>query len=287
MLIGHQDLIVRFKKLADKRQLAHGYLLFGGRRIGKTTFALAFANYLETGVFDWSDAKPPILGDLLRVQLASEGGESVGIDAIRAIRAFIAEAPNRSPVRTVVIENGELLTPQAENALLKIAEEPSLRSLIVLIVDDPERLLPTVRSRLQAIYMEPVPAKDIAAWLAKEHNVKSEESRRAAERAQGAPGQALILAKDAAWKAREADVRRYLTLRGRARSEFVKELVANDMFSFGAFLETLAMVVFPDANTAKQQPALWHRLMELRRNEDSYNLNPRLQLLALAEHLIA
>ena len=285
MLIGHQDLVERFTKLADKHQLAHGYLLFGERRIGKTTFALSLSNYLETGVFDWNEEKPPIVGDLLRIRLSGEGGESVGINAVREIRAFLAQAPNRSPVRTVVIENGELLTPPAENALLKITEEPGLRSLIVLIVDDPERLLPTVRSRLQGIYVGPVPTDDITQWLVKGHGVKSEEARRAAGRAQGAPGRALMFVKDGDWKARERDVREYLRLRGRARNEFVKELVGSETFSFGAFLEVLVASLFPDEAAAKKQPALWHRLMELRRNEDSYNLNPRLQLTALAEHL--
>ncbi|MEY4731062.1 MAG: hypothetical protein RL681_8 [Candidatus Parcubacteria bacterium] len=285
MLIGHHDLIRRFTQLADKRQLAHGYLLFGPRRVGKATVALALANYLETGVFDWHEEKPPMLGDLLRVRLSGEGGESVGIDAVRTIRAFLAQAPNRSSVRTVVLENGELLTPSAENALLKIAEEPNLRSLIMLVVDDPERLLPTVRSRLQGIYVSPVPAEAIAQWLVSEHGVKHEEARRAADRSQGAPGRALMFAKDGDWKAREQDVREYLRLRGRARNEYVKELVSTETFSFGVFLETLVITLFPDEAAAKKQSVLWHRLMELRQNEDSYNLNPRLQLTALAEHL--
>jgi hypothetical protein len=287
MLIGHKDLIARFKRLADERRLAHGYLFFGAPRVGKATVALALAHYLETGVYDWDEEQPPMLGDLLRVRLAGAGGETVGIDAIRSIRAFIASAPNRSPLRTVVIENGELLTPPAENALLKIAEEPTHRSLIILVIDDPERLLATVRSRLQAVYFEHVAAQDIAKWLVKERGVKEQEARRVAERAHGAPGRALMFAKDAGWKAREHAVHEYLRLRGRARGEFVKELVGEDTFSFGAFLEALALVVFPDAASARKQPALWHRLMELRRNEDSYNLNPRLQLTALAEHLMS
>ena len=188
-------------------------------------------------------------------------------------------------MRTVVLENGELLTPPAENALLKITEEPGLRSLIMLIVDDPERLLPTVRSRLQGIYVGPVSARDIAQWLVKEHGVKSEEASRVAGRAQGAPGRALMFVQDGDWKARERDVREFLRLRGRTRREFIKELVASVTFSFGAFLETLVTALFADEALAEKQPALWHRLMELRRNEDSYNLNPRLQLSALAEHL--
>ena len=103
MLIGHQELIRDFKKLADRGELAHGYIFFGSPRVGKATFALSLAHYLETGDFSWPKDSAPPLGDLLHMKPRA-GERTMGIDQVREIRSFLVQAPNRSPVRTVVLD---------------------------------------------------------------------------------------------------------------------------------------------------------------------------------------
>jgi len=73
--------------------------------------------------------------------------------------------------RTAIIDECELLTTEAQNALLKITEEPPLSSLLVLATNDLDALLPTISSRLQKIYFGIVTEKEIVAWLTGERGI--------------------------------------------------------------------------------------------------------------------
>ena len=79
--------------------------------------------------------------DLLREHML--GGEVEG----RRFEALHARTPFKGVRRVFIIEEAELLNPQGQNALLKTLEEPSPRTVILLITTRDERLLPTVRSR--------------------------------------------------------------------------------------------------------------------------------------------
>src|SRR5262249_46828703 len=79
-------------------------------------------------------------------------GKSKGIDlSINVIRPELLEKAAMKPARNVgkvfVIEQAELMNPQAQNAMLKTLEEPAGRTLIILLTDQPGALLATVRSR--------------------------------------------------------------------------------------------------------------------------------------------
>jgi DNA polymerase-3 subunit delta' len=284
MLIGHSEQQQDFKKLAEENRLAHGYIFFGPRRVGKATFARAMASYLETKKFDWGREAQPILGDLLHMAPPPED-RKIGIGQVREIKRYLLQAPNRSSRRTVVIDGAEFLTPEAENALLKTTEEPYPRALIILIVDDPERLLPTLRSRLQKVFFGLVPERDIEGWLVKDGGLERSAAHNFAAKAHGVPGLAWAYAHDERFKAAGEMAKAFLRARGYALNGFLKELVDGEAFHLDEFLEILTIEIFAERASAERQPALWHALMELRRNENYLNLNPRLQLTALAKHL--
>lgn len=136
-----------FTRLIEKNNLAHGYLLHGSLTGNKFSFARSLANYLENK--EW---RPPskILTDALIIDQAAE---PIGIDAARSITNFLWQKPIRSSKRTLIINNAANLTPEAQNAILKIAEEPPAHALIILLVNNPETLLPTVVSRFQKIFI--------------------------------------------------------------------------------------------------------------------------------------
>lgn len=138
--------ITAFKKLADNNKLSHAYLFYGGNREGKIIFAQSLANSEETLIIE-----------------PDEKG-TIGIDTIRALKYFLWQKPTRPPcfatrsgqanlkLRTVIIKEAENLTNQAQNAALKIVEEPPESALIIFIAKNIENLLPTLTSRLQKIH---------------------------------------------------------------------------------------------------------------------------------------
>jgi DNA polymerase III gamma/tau subunit len=156
-MIGHKKIWKELTALAESGDLGHGYVFFGPAMVGKRTFARELAEYFEKA----SSAGPgAILSDFMLVEPLAGAG-SIGIDAARGIRNFLWQKPNMSLRRTLVIDDAELLTAEAQNALLKVTEEPPASSLLILITSDIESVMPTILSRLPKIYFGAVPEKDI------------------------------------------------------------------------------------------------------------------------------
>ena len=88
--------------------------------------------------------------DLLQI----EPGKSIGIDKIREITRFLSVPPFKSKIKVVGIFKAHLLTPPAQNALLKILEE-SPACQFILITHSQDLLLPTIISRCQTATFPP------------------------------------------------------------------------------------------------------------------------------------
>lgn len=87
--------------------------------------------------------------------LKPDGGRATTIAQIRELIAFFQlKVPGRATLRrAAVIEQAETMTHEAQNALLKLLEEPPADSVLVLASTWPQELLATVRSRLQTVYL--------------------------------------------------------------------------------------------------------------------------------------
>lgn len=79
---------------------------------------------------------------------------SIGIEDVKQMQKKIFFKPIKSKTKAVVIEDAQLLTPEAQNALLKVLEEPPANTLILLNTNSKEALLPTIISRCQVIELE-------------------------------------------------------------------------------------------------------------------------------------
>ena len=73
--------------------------------------------------------------------------KQISIDQIREIKRHIYQKPIKAKVKFVVIKDADMLTIEAQNALLKLLEEPPSHAVIVLVTQRKQKLLPTVRSR--------------------------------------------------------------------------------------------------------------------------------------------
>lgn len=76
---------------------------------------------------------------------------TIGIEEIKNMQKKIFFKPIKSPTKAVILEDAQLLTTQAQNALLKILEEPPNHTIIILSSNSKEPLLPTIISRCQII----------------------------------------------------------------------------------------------------------------------------------------
>lgn len=97
--------------------------------------------------------------DLLREHML--GGEIEG----RRFEAMHARTPFKGVRRVFIIDEAELLNPQGQNALLKTLEEPSPRTVILLITTRDERMLPTVRSRCRRVPFRTLDQPSMNAWF--------------------------------------------------------------------------------------------------------------------------
>src|SRR6185312_16438132 len=155
--------------LADR--LPHGLIFAGPVGVGKATTARALAALLlcenpkdttpcgscSSCTSFAANTHPDyhvVTKELIRYH--DKTGKSKGIDlSIHVLRPELIEPAGRKAVmgrgKVFVVEQAELMNPQAQNALLKTLEEPAGRTLIVLLTDQPNALLPTIRSRCQLI----------------------------------------------------------------------------------------------------------------------------------------
>lgn len=79
---------------------------------------------------------------------------SLGIDDVKAMQQKLYLKPFRGNQKAVIIQDSHLLTIEAQNALLKVLEEPPENTLIILTAENGDALLPTVRSRVSIISLQ-------------------------------------------------------------------------------------------------------------------------------------
>lgn len=118
--------------------------------------------------------------------------ESVARDiSIDLIRAELNDKASRKSVmgrgKVFVVEEAELMSAAAQNSMLKTLEEPAGRTLIILLSDSAESLLPTIRSRCQVVTFSFLPEKLVAAELSKS-SVSPDSAAKAARLSGGSIG---------------------------------------------------------------------------------------------------
>ncbi len=275
--IGHETAIENLAKLAAEGGLPHGYIFYGPSMVGKRATALALAHDLEAGTFDI----PSPNRILLDARIIDPGSaNSIGIDAVREIKNFFWQRPNSSSRRTCIVDDAELLTAEAQSALLKIAEEPPASSLLVVITSDIESIMPTVLSRLQKIYFGAVREASIAAWLEKEQGLAKTLAAALAKKSFGKPGLAWRMENDKEFGAAIGLAEAFLRTTPATRREFLKKLLDPDEFRLRKFLDAV-IITLAWERPVGARAGLWHKTLALYQSARNFNLNPRLQLEAL------
>lgn len=135
-----------FIRLADDDKLNHAYLFFGDDIGEINDFAGCLAGYFEKKEFRKCD----LLGDFLAIGENENG--NIGIDEARKIKEFLFKKAFASGRRFVLVKDAGLMTPQAQNSMLKIIEEPPERSLIILAAKGQDAVIGTICSRVHKVH---------------------------------------------------------------------------------------------------------------------------------------
>jgi DNA polymerase-3 subunit delta' len=117
------------------------------------------------------------------------------VDDTRAIAAFLRLTPAEGGWRIVVVDTADEMNRNAANAVLKILEEPPDRAILILVSDNPGRLLPTIRSRCRRLALRPLSDAVVAELIGRYRPDLSASDRAALiDLAEGSIGHALELA---------------------------------------------------------------------------------------------
>ena len=165
-LIGHEWAVGLLRRSLLRGRQRHAYLLTGARSLGKRALALAFARALNCE--DESLRRRPCgkcracrdishSGDPDLIVATGDDGAPLKIDAIREVTRLLALKPYSARYRIAIFEDFDLVAPLAQDALLKTLEEPAARAILIVLANSAERVLPTIRSRAQAIPLRPAP----------------------------------------------------------------------------------------------------------------------------------
>lgn len=275
MIAGHAREIDDVIDCHAKGVFPRKVIFFGEPAIGKYTVARALAYFFERGSFPRNIQEQnagAVLTDAFFAVPTAEG--SIGIDEARRIKEFLRQRPLVSPFRTVVIGDAERLTGEAQNALLKVSEEPPEYAIIILITRDPELLLPTLVSRFEKRYFAPVPEKEIAEWLVKLCGISQKDAKMIAAKSFGKPGFAFEYVRGGLFEEKIEEAERFLVAPLSSRRNFLKSLLEDPSFQIRDFLDALLVALKESEFRGK----LWHDVVELRRVADTTPVNPRIQL---------
>ncbi len=156
------------------RRISHAYIFHGPAGTGKRAAALTFAKVL----FCLGRGSDPC-GECVECRKAEHGNHpdlyrvvpengTIKIDRIRELQQRFAYRSQSSRMRVYIIEEAERMTTQAANSLLKFLEEPNSNIVAVLLTENGQALLPTIRSRAQWIPFSPVPPRLMIASFVQE-----------------------------------------------------------------------------------------------------------------------
>lgn len=181
MIIGHSKQREYLKRLAELDKIPHALLFSGLEKVGKKTVALDFARSLIK-----ENKEHP---DLILIE---PEGEGIKIGQVRELIWKLSLRPYSAPFKIAIIDQADKMTKESQNCFLKTLEEPKEKTLLIIIVQHPKNLLPTILSRCQTIKFYPASKIEIENYL-KEKGLILEKIKEISDLCSGLPGKAIDL----------------------------------------------------------------------------------------------
>nr|WP_246416257.1 DNA polymerase III subunit gamma and tau [Nocardioides luti] len=172
-VIGQEHVTEPLRAALANNRVNHAYLFSGPRGCGKTTSARILARALNCerapiadpcgecdSCRDLARGGPGSI-DVIEIDAASHGG----VDDARDLREKAFFAPVRSRYKVYIIDEAHMVSTQGFNALLKLVEEPPEHLRFIFATTEPDKVLPTIRSRTHHYPFRLIPPRLLSAYL--------------------------------------------------------------------------------------------------------------------------
>ena len=167
-IFGNEQLLATLYADLAADRLSHAYIIEGAPGSGRRTLCNTLLTALVSDPLHQKKLAAGNCPDLHIIE-ADSGKRFIGIDKIRAMRQIAPIRPNDPDFHVFIIRNAHNLTVQAQNALLKLLEEPPAPAYFFLLCDSASSLLATVRSRAPVLRMQSFSPDALRQYLL-EHN---------------------------------------------------------------------------------------------------------------------
>ena len=188
-LLGNAQLKESLHRSLNQNHISHFYLISGPRGAGKHTLA----RLLAAGILCRETKKPCLSCSACRkvlenvhpdvITIEDPEHKNVSVKIVREFREDMFIQPNEGSHKIYLLP--QELGIEGQNALLKILEEPPSYGVFLLLTDNPEKLLPTVRSRCTELSLQPLDSRLLTSALQKDFPQASPEDIAAAVRRSG------------------------------------------------------------------------------------------------------
>lgn len=170
--LGQEKLVTFFEKAVANDSLGHAYIIEGEAGSGKRTLSNYFAalavcangnacgncrQCMQTN----AEVNPDI------TVISADGKTSISVDKVREVISTVAYRAVHGGRRVFIIQDADLMTTQAQNALLKVIEEPPAGVVFLLLCRQKSQMLRTITSRAQTLKAAPL-SKDVLKQIVPE-----------------------------------------------------------------------------------------------------------------------
>lgn len=201
---GEAAAVSFLKNVFSAGRVANAYIFLGPSGCGRKLAAVNFAKLLNCAApigQEPCEACPscarinssshPDIKILERKDGKAEFGIDIVLEAIRSISLKAYEAR----MKVYIVDEADLMSEEASNAVLKTLEEPPQDSVLILIVEDMHLISETIRSRSQVVKFFPMPVGEIEGILKEEYELEGSTAKVLAGLSQGSIGRALEYSK--------------------------------------------------------------------------------------------
>lgn len=198
---GQEEIKTSLIKAINKNQVSHCYVFEGPTGMGKYELALIFAqsllceNFTDNPCNKCSNCIKVNTSNHPDLHIINNDEKTIKREEIDALIESINRKPYEAQKKVYIIKSAHEMTIQAANTFLKTLEEPQGDSVLILLTDNSNLLIPTIKSRCQVIKFRNVSKSAIKNYLKENYNTPDDMADLASEYSKGILNKAINIIK--------------------------------------------------------------------------------------------